>query len=61
MHLPASGLDVAMPEIEKSAQIFLNEAPLGRVQGIKPMRSLVFRSGSVRLNDFENKIIVSLI
>ena len=32
-----------------------------KVRGIKPMRSLDYRSGSVRLNDFDNKIKVSLI
>ena len=32
-----------------------------KVRGIQPMRSLDYRSGSVRLNDFDNKIRVSLI
>ncbi len=38
---------------------FLLNRPNGR--GIKPDRSLCYRSGSVRLNDYEYKIIVSLI
>jgi hypothetical protein len=38
-----------------------NESPRSKVRGIKPMRSLDYRSGSVRLNDFDNKIKVSLI